>query len=125
MQGQHGGRTAAQHFTKAIAAYLSNEDVQIFGRLSFWVNIYFNKLDLVERTVGNNLCTHEQLEAFLAVCSLDLMVGFDAIIFKGFSQSSPRFLLVDVGYGREAVDSKIKGIIRPPPRVPSFAYTKR
>jgi hypothetical protein len=42
-QGQQGGRAAAQQLTKGITEYLSNEDVHIFGRLSFWVTVYFNK----------------------------------------------------------------------------------
>lgn len=47
----------------------------------------------METLSGNSLCTPEQLEAFLI----------------GFSQASPRFQLVEVGAGKEAVDAKIKG----------------
>ena len=66
-QGQQGGRVAAQHLTKSIAEYLSNEDVHIFGRLSFWVSIYYNKLDLLELLKINTVCNQDQFEAFLAV----------------------------------------------------------
>lgn len=66
-QGQPGGRIAAQHLTKGIAEYLSNEDVHIFGRLSFWVTVYYNKAELADSLRSNNICTMEQFEAFLAV----------------------------------------------------------
>ncbi|RDB22628.1 hypothetical protein Hypma_010354 [Hypsizygus marmoreus] len=91
-QGQQGGRAAAQKLTKSIAEYLANEDVHIFGRLSFWVTIYYNKMELGAILQAHNLCTPEQFEGFLA----------------GFSQASPRFSLVDVGYNKDAADSKIK-----------------
>lgn len=93
IQGQHGGRQAAQKVTKGIAEYLSNEDVHVFGRLSFWVTVYFNKSGLLDTLVGHNKCTAEQFEAFCV----------------GFSQASPRFLMIDVGPGKEAADCKIKG----------------
>ncbi|TFK76052.1 hypothetical protein BDN72DRAFT_867759 [Pluteus cervinus] len=95
MQGHQGGRIAAQTLTKLIAGYLSNEDVQIFGRLSFWITFYVTKVELADRLSSHSLCSPEQFEDFLA----------------GFSQSSPRFLVVDVGYNGDGVDSKIKGRI--------------
>jgi hypothetical protein len=48
---------------------------------------------LLKTLASYNICTQEQFEAFLV----------------GFSQASPRFLLIDVGYGKEAGDAKIKG----------------
>ena len=92
-QGQQGGQRAAQQLTQGIAEYLSQEDVQVFGRLSFWITVYLSRNSLLETLSGNSLCTPEQLEAFLI----------------GFSQASPRFQLVEVGAGKEAVDVKIKG----------------
>ncbi|TFK43379.1 hypothetical protein BDQ12DRAFT_674872 [Crucibulum laeve] len=91
-QGYQGGRAAAQQFTKAIAEHLSNEDVHVYGRLSFWITIYFNKMDITDALITNNICTQEQWEAFLA----------------GFTQASPRFSVVDVGYSKDAVEAKIK-----------------
>jgi hypothetical protein len=42
-QGQNGGRQAGQQLTKSIAEYLSHlEDVNIDGRVSFWV-IFLSK----------------------------------------------------------------------------------
>ena len=93
-QGLLGGRQAAQQLTQGIAEYLANEDTHIFGRLSFWVSIYFNKSGLIDTLAGHNICTLEQFEAFLT----------------GFSQASPRFLTIDVGHGKEAADAKIRGV---------------
>jgi hypothetical protein len=93
-QGLLGGRQAAQQLTQGIAEYLANEDTHIFGRLSFWVSIYFNKAGLIDTLAGHNICTPEQFEAFLI----------------GFSQASPRFLTIDVGPGKEAADAKIRGV---------------
>jgi hypothetical protein len=58
---------AAQQLTKGIAEYLSNEDVHIFGRLSFWVTVYFNKMELADTLTGHNLCTQQHFEDFLVV----------------------------------------------------------
>ncbi|KAJ4472339.1 hypothetical protein J3R30DRAFT_3524603 [Lentinula aciculospora] len=97
-----GGQNAAQYFTKAISDYLTSEMVQIFGRLSFWVSIYFNKSELVSMLVGQGICSREQLEGFLA----------------GFSESSPRFTAVDVGIGEGAADRKIREYIQTYTRLP-------
>lgn len=93
VQGQQGGRQAAQALTKAIAEYLTSEEIQVFGRLSFWITIYYNKRNLVELLVENNICTAEQFEAFIS----------------GFSQTSPRFSMVDAGFGKGAVVAKVIG----------------
>ncbi|KAH9938530.1 uncharacterized protein B0H18DRAFT_1134244 [Fomitopsis serialis] len=91
-QGLQGGRQAAQELTKSIAEFLSQEEVQVFGRLSFWVTIYFNKRGLVNMLRDEGICGPEQLEAFMS----------------GLSQASPRFLLVDVGPGKDGSDVKIR-----------------
>ncbi|OBZ76776.1 hypothetical protein A0H81_03973 [Grifola frondosa] len=99
-QGHQGGRQAAQELTKGIAEYLSQEDVQVFGRLSFWVTIYFNKRGLLNMLLDEGICSAEQFEAFLA----------------GLGQASPRFLLIDVG--REGTDAKIKEYLQTYTRFP-------
>lgn len=93
-QGLQGGRQAAQELTKGIAEYLSQEEIQVFGRLSFWVTVYVNKRELLNTLVSEGLCTADQFESFTS----------------GLSQASPRFLLVDVGTGKDGADSKIKGM---------------
>jgi len=88
-----GGRQAAQSLTKAIAGYLASEDLQVLGRLSFWITIYYNKRSLLELLLDNNLCAAEQFEAFLS----------------GFSETSPRFAMVDVGFNKGATVAKVIG----------------
>ncbi|KAF5388138.1 hypothetical protein D9615_000264 [Tricholomella constricta] len=102
VQGQQGGRAAAQQLTKSIAEYLSNEDVHIFGRLSFWITVYYNRLELDDLLRTHKVCTPEQFEGFLA----------------GFSQSSPRFLMVDVGFIKDFADTKIKEYLQTYTRFP-------
>ena len=93
-QGHLGGRQAAQHITKGIAEYLSNEGVHVFGRLSFWVTVYLSQTQLLETLAAHNKCTAEQFEAFCI----------------GFTQASPRFLVVNVGPGKDAVEVKVRGM---------------
>ncbi|KAG9317601.1 hypothetical protein JVU11DRAFT_1810 [Chiua virens] len=90
-QGHEGGRQAAQQLTKAVADYLTSQDVHILGRLSFWITVYYNRVGLTSLLERHQICTPEQLDAFT----------------MGFSQASPRFLLVDVGYGKDATFTKI------------------
>lgn len=92
-EGYHGGRAAAQQLTKAIAEHLSNEDVHLYGRLSFWITVYLNKRNLSETLVLNNVCSEEQFDSFLT----------------GFGHASPRFSVIDVGFGTESTEPKIKG----------------
>ncbi|KAH0840069.1 hypothetical protein J3R83DRAFT_1036 [Lanmaoa asiatica] len=90
-QGHEGGRQAAHQLTKAVADYLTSQDIHVLGQLSFWITIYYNRIGLTSVLERHQLCTPEQLEAFT----------------MGFSQASPRFLLVDVGYGKDATFTKI------------------
>lgn len=93
LQGQTGGRQAAQSLTKAIAEYLANEDLQVLGRLSFWITVYYDKRSLLDLLLDNDVCATEQFEAFLS----------------GFSETSPRFTMVDVGFSKGAAVSKVTG----------------
>ncbi|KAG6336342.1 hypothetical protein ID866_2737, partial [Astraeus odoratus] len=93
-QGHEGGRQAAQQLTKAVAEYLTSENIHTLGHLSFWITVYYNRLGLTSVLERHKLCTPEQLEAFV----------------MGFSQTSPRFSLVDVGYGKDGTFTKIAGI---------------
>lgn len=108
-QGYQGGRTAAQQLTQAIAEHLSKEETQVYGRLSFWITIYLTKSELAEDLSANNICSQEQFQAFLAVCFPQKHPLFLTSAQQGFSEASPRFSTVDVGYSKEAVEAKIKG----------------
>jgi hypothetical protein len=55
--------------------------------------VYCNKAGLVETLVNQDVCTSKTFEEF---CS-------------GFNQAAPLFSILDVGPGKEAADSKIKG----------------
>lgn len=101
-RGAEGGRTAAQDLTKKIAEYLYQEDIQVFGRLSFWITLFINRDGLHETLLGSNLCTADQFRSFLV----------------GFSQASPRFLIVEVGPGPEAVDAKLREYLQAYTRLP-------
>ena len=64
------------------------------GRAQIWLTIYYNKKGLSDTLTSNNACTAEQFDEF----------------FMGFSQANPLFSVVDVGVGKEAADSKIRGM---------------
>jgi len=76
--------------------------MNVFGRLSFWVSVFVTKKRLLEALRAHEICTDEQFEAFM----------------MGFSQASPRFLIVDVGGGKDATDVKIKEYLQTFSRFP-------
>ena len=92
--GEEGGRQAAERLTKCVAEYLLHNHIQPIGKFSFWIYLYLNKQNLHRTVAFEGICTAQQLDEF----------------FSGFSKASPRFLVVDVEYVREALDSKIKGL---------------
>ena len=95
-QGQFGGRQAAALLTKGLTDYIASVDpaeASFPGRGQIWLTIYLNKSGLLETLTSNLVCTAEEFEAFVL----------------GFNQASPLFSIVDVGNGKEAADSKIKG----------------
>jgi len=71
IQGYQGGRAAAQQLTQRIAAQLSSEEVHVYGRLSFWITIYFNKAELAEDLSASNICPLEQFHSFVTVSCHD------------------------------------------------------
>jgi hypothetical protein len=91
-QGAAGGRQAAQLLTKMIAEHLTENPVNVKGRLSFWTHIYLNKQELEDVLTSQDICTSRELREF----------------FLGFSQSSPRFSVIDVGCDG-ATASKVQG----------------
>ena len=64
------------------------------GRGEIWLTIYCNKKGLMETLTATEVCTTEQFEQFV----------------MGFNQAAPLFSFVDAGVGKEAADSKIKGM---------------
>lgn len=74
-------------------ASMENDGDAPLGRGEIWLTIYCNKKGLTEALTSTNVCTAEQFEQFV----------------MGFNQAAPLFSIVDVGVGKEAADSKIKG----------------
>ncbi|KAJ6629143.1 hypothetical protein B0H10DRAFT_1988088 [Mycena sp. CBHHK59/15] len=105
-QGQQGGITAVKLLTQTIATHLGAEGVQIFGRVSYWITVYFNRGELIDRLTGNNI--------FRFACSATQ----SETCIKGFSQSSPRFCFVDVGYGMDGTSLKMREYIQTFARFP-------
>lgn len=92
--GRAGGRHAAMLLAQGIMQDIATNDVDgICGRAQIWLTIYCNKKGLSETLISNNVCSIEQFEDF----------------FMGFNQANPLFSFVDIGVGKEAADSKIKG----------------
>ncbi|KAF7352911.1 hypothetical protein MVEN_01258400 [Mycena venus] len=100
-QGHDGGVLAAQDLTQQIATYLTADELHIFGRISFWITVFYNRCELLDRLIGNNICSVQQFDAFVA----------------GFSQCSPRFSLIDVGCTNNT-DTKIREYISTHTRFP-------
>lgn len=95
-QGQAGGRTAAQLLNKGLVDHLAKNqgDNTSASRGKVWLTVYCNKQGLSDTLNAANLAAPEAFEAFVV----------------GFNQASPLFSIVDAGSGKEAADSKIKGL---------------
>jgi len=89
--GQNGGHRAASKLSESIKDYIGSLNENDF-QLS--VYIFFNKRGLLETF---HRCGYHSARSRLE----DFVVGFN--------QASERFIMVDVGNGKEAADSKIKG----------------
>ncbi|KAF9055082.1 hypothetical protein BDZ89DRAFT_5283 [Hymenopellis radicata] len=80
-RGLEGAEDAVEQVRKRIAIELSRQGIQAQEVSSFSINIYFNKEQVAESLTSSNICTREQFDAF----------------FTGFSNASPKYLVVDVG----------------------------
>ncbi|KAK0198428.1 hypothetical protein F5146DRAFT_90024 [Armillaria mellea] len=98
-QGQAGGRHAAMMLTKGLTDHTAKVDARMSARSRVWLTVYCNKQGLSDTLIANDVCTSEQFEAF----------------FLGFNQAAPLFSIIDVGTGKEAADTKIKGQYRDNP----------
>jgi len=72
---------------------LASSEITSHSRSRLWITIFLNKQGLQETLSTNSICTKEIFSEFC----------------EGFSQASPMFTIVDVGGGKEAADTKIKG----------------
>lgn len=91
-RGQAGGYAAAQTLSDTILHFLTSN----YGgqQYQLWVYIYFNKRGL--------------LDAFGRAGNPTAKTKFEDF-YMGFNEAAERFLMVDVGSGKEAADAKLKG----------------
>jgi len=99
--GQAGGHKAASQLSQSIKEYIYSFDESRQFQLS--VYIFFNKRGLAD--------TFNRYSYHSARGRLDDFV-------MGFNQSTERFMMVDVGNGKEAADSKIKAFLEDEARSP-------
>jgi hypothetical protein len=92
-QGLPGGRQAALSLSEHIADFFSLQGFHALDQVSFWMTIYHSRPLLLDMALRHRLCTKDQLEAF----------------FHGFSMTSPRFSVVDVGDSKGCVSAKLTG----------------
>ena len=91
-QGQEGGHTAAKMLTETIRLDISTK--YHIDDFKLWVYAFYNKRGLVDAIGRAGFSTAKQ--------------KFDDFAF-GFNQAADRYVMVDVGSGKEAADAKIKG----------------
>jgi len=92
-EGQSGGHRAAKMLSEATAQYLDSHCG--LNQFQLWVYVFFNKRGLLDTFARSGLGM--------------LKANFEDFIM-GFNQAAERFLMVDVGSGKEAADAKIKGM---------------
>lgn len=93
-QGQEGGRLAAKQLSESVHFHLQASA----NPCHLWTYVFFNKRGLMDTFARAGATFREARE------------HFDDFI-QGFNQSSERFVMVDVGTGKEAADAKIKGAL--------------
>jgi hypothetical protein len=92
VQGSAGGHAAAKMLSDSILQFLK---VNYGGyQYQLWVYIFVNKRGLMDASGrAGNYMVKTRFEDF----------------WMGFNQAAERFIMVDVGSGKEAADAKIKG----------------
>lgn len=76
--------------TEALTSAVGRKNIQLY------VVMYVNRLGLGDVLEYSRVCTRGEWDAFV----------------HGFNQASPLFSIVDVGYGKEAADAKLRGECR-------------
>jgi hypothetical protein len=100
-KGHAGGLLAAKKLSEGTADFLTSKCG--LSQFQLWVYVFLNKKGLVE--------TFERMRPNF------YKQNFDDFVL-GFNQSADRFLLVDVGGGKEAADAKIKAHLEDNIRLP-------
>ena len=84
--GKEGGRRAAARLTQELVASMGRS-------AQLYTVVYFNRWGLADCLEANDICSFRELDGYV----------------MGFNQSSPLFSMLDVGSGKEAADSKLRG----------------
>jgi hypothetical protein len=102
-QGQEGGHMAAKMLFDTVRQdFLATYQLDI-DQVHFWVYVFYNKRGLMD-AIGQagHLVAKQKFEDFVL----------------GFNRAAERFIMVDVGHGKEAADAKIKVILEDNVRIP-------
>ncbi|THH32671.1 hypothetical protein EUX98_g1526 [Antrodiella citrinella] len=102
-QGSQGGQTAARELSKNIHDYLDNTFQMPTSTFVLSVFVFLHKKGLME-ALGRAGYTTEKFK-------------FDEFL-AGFNQAGQRFVMVDVGAGKENADSKLKAFLHDNARSP-------
>lgn len=111
-RGKDGGRDAAASLSAAIKDHLQSYNANLPGQVDGKIGVssrgsrsqriispqilctvYVNRMGLSNTLVSSKICTAQKLSDFII----------------GFNQASPLFTVVDVGEGKEAADTKLRG----------------
>lgn len=102
-QGQDGGHAAAKMISESVRQeFLTRFQLDV-DQMRLWVHVFYNKFGLMEAIgqAGHWAAKHK-FEDFAL----------------GFNRAAERFVMVDVGPGKEAADAKIKVILEDNVRLP-------
>jgi hypothetical protein len=100
-QGQEGGHAAAKMMSEFVRLDFSTK--YQLDQFHFWVYVFYNKRGLIDAIGRAGFWAAKQ--------------KFEDFAF-GFNQAAERFVMVDVGSGKEAADAKIKVILEDNVRLP-------
>lgn len=100
-KGQEGGHIAAKMLSESVRQEFSSK--YHLDQFQFWVHVFYNKRGLVD-AIGRagHWAAKQKFEEFAF----------------GFNEAAERFVMVDVGSGKEAADAKIKVILEDSVRLP-------
>jgi hypothetical protein len=101
VQGQEGGHAAAKMLADFVRQDFSTK--YKLDQFHFWVYVFYNKRGLIDAIGRAGLWAAKQ--------------KFEDFAY-GFNQAAERFVMVDVGSGKEAADAKIKVILEDNIRLP-------
>lgn len=102
-QGRDGGQAAATKLVESIRRDFQSKFQLDLDHMHLWVHVFYNKRGLTS-AIGKagHSAAMQKLEDFV----------------HGFNRAADRFIMVDVGPGKEAADVKIKVMLEDNIRLP-------